>query len=189
MRDYDSLAVMGAQLSHVTPCLLEVYSGGDLVVWQGNIERQLQAMAEKAANVGNRDYERLIKQFLAQWKENALTGSLNIDTLQKLKLSAEWAAEYPWTFNNYFSVLRDQLRKVIAVTGEELPVMPVQPEKNKKGPGKTAARMDTERKTTSTFGPEEEEGDLEKPADELAEKPEAVAADIQADIDAATKGT
>jgi hypothetical protein len=185
IHDYDSLAIIGVQLECVTPCILETYAGGDVVMWQGAIERQITDMAEKASEIGNSTYERLLNKFLNQWKENELDGSLNIETLRILRQAADWASELPWNFKNYFSVLRDRLRKLIAVTGEQLPVMP--PEDAKKGGGKPKGhpRLNPDTGVKSQFGPEEP--GLEKPADELLPDAEKTGEQMKRDIEQLTR--
>jgi hypothetical protein len=98
----------------------EAYRGADIVAWQGKIERQLQDFAEESDEARNHDYAAKLRQFLKVWRDNTLTGSINIETVQALGAATAVPAVDDWRFRNYFSELRDQLRRLQAST-EELP--------------------------------------------------------------------
>lgn len=163
--------------------LPEAYSGGDIIMWQGTIERQIENMVQRAEESGNNEYATNLRTFLSQWRDNQLTGSLNIETLRSLKIAAEWASMMDWNFKNYFSLLRDQLRSLIARVGEELPVMPQQEQPKAKG-GPRGSRVNTDLGSAEQFSGEEEPGDMEGDAAE-DKGAEDVAGDIQADVEKA----
>lgn len=101
--------------------LLEAYSGTSVVAWFGNIERQLIGMEEQYKLAKNTEYADKIHTFLQTWRDNPIGGSMNVETLQVLEAAAAQNAVDPWKLGNYFSNLRDQLRKLIA-SQEELPL-------------------------------------------------------------------
>lgn len=100
--------------------LPEAYTGTAIVQWYGNIERQLTRMLEENEASRNFVYADKIRQFIKTWRENEVTGSLNRDTLQILKTATEQLSVDSWNLANYFSNLRDQLRKLLA-SEEQLP--------------------------------------------------------------------
>ena len=112
---YDDLAQ-----AHPAGYLPEAYTGTGIVQWYGNIERQLTRMLEENEASRNFVYADKLRQFIKTWRENEVTGSLNRDTLQILKTATEQLAVDSWNLANYFSNLRDQLRKLLA-SEEELP--------------------------------------------------------------------
>jgi hypothetical protein len=161
-QSYESLAHI--QWSTYLP---EAFSGGDIAVWQGNIERTLQDMMAKAKDADNGTYARLLNKFLGKWTANKITGSLNIETLRALEDSADWACELPWDLKNFFSALRDRLRKLIATVGEELPMLPAaKPNEPGAAGGGPSKRFNPATGTVSDFGAEEGEGELDQPPEE-----------------------
>ena len=118
MRTFHSYDDMAA--AHPTGYIPEAYSGQNIVQWYGNIERQLTRMLEENEASRNFVYADKLRQFIKTWRENEVTGSLNRDTLQILKTATEQLAVDSWNLANYFSNLRDQLRKLLA-SEEELP--------------------------------------------------------------------
>lgn len=113
--DYESLATFDGNR-----WVAEAYSGQSIVQWYGNIERQLTRMLEENEASRNFVYADKLRQFIKTWRENEVSGSLNRDTLQILKTATEQLAVDSWNLANYFSNLRDQLRKLLA-SEEELP--------------------------------------------------------------------
>jgi len=98
----------------------EAFTGTAIVQWFGNIERQLTRMLEENEASRNFVYADKLRQFIKTWRENEITGSLNRDTLQILKTATEQLSVDAWNLANYFSNLRDQLRKLLA-SEEQLP--------------------------------------------------------------------
>lgn len=142
--------------------LLEGYSGTQIVQWQGNIERQLLGKIEQAEDNRNTVYADKLREFLKIWREHEITGSINVEDLQPLLSASKVLAVDPWNLGNYFSNLRDQLRKLIAAA-EQLPAMgPEAPTP----PGRGAPSA-----PPSSFGPEETpptmgaDGEPEPPAE------------------------
>lgn len=117
--DYESMGWKDAHQAR--PILLEAYKGTDIVQWYGNIERQLQGFVGDAEQSHNQPYSTKLDTFLNKvWRPNEITGSMNRETLESLLAGATVLAVDDWTYQNYFSNLRDQLRKLIA-SEEELP--------------------------------------------------------------------
>jgi hypothetical protein len=116
--DYESWG----QFQHPTDCtLLEAYSGVSAVSWYGSIERQLVGMEQTYKSARNEPYAVKIHTFLQTWRDNQITGSINRETIEVLEAATEQLAVDPWRLANYFSNLRDQLRKLIA-SMEEMPL-------------------------------------------------------------------
>jgi len=119
MRDYESYVYGGDR----RPVLLgEMYSGQDIVAWHGRIERQLMDNIEEYEAAKNPGYSDKLRAFLVDvWRLHPITGSINVETLDALLTAAGVLAVDPWKMQNYFSNLRDQLRKLKASV-EELPL-------------------------------------------------------------------
>jgi hypothetical protein len=153
--DYESMSTVG-QAENLQPVLLEAYSGASIVAWYGTIEDQLQRMLDDQEASRNFENADRIRAFLNTWRDNAITGSINIDELEPLKAASEQQASAKWPMRNYFSSLRNQLRKLIA-SEEELPrgIDTNQVDPMAGGLGRGAPPMSPD------FGPEEEApGDL-----------------------------
>lgn len=108
------------------PWLLEAFRGTAIVGWQGKIERQLDDFAAEAVEARNNVYADKIRAYLALWRANPLNGSINVETIETLLAASEVPAVDDWRFSDYFSNLRDQLRKLKASV-EELPMGEVVP--------------------------------------------------------------
>lgn len=117
VHDYESQALYGNRLGQY---LVELYAGTDIVGWYGTIERQLMGMLDDAEKGRNYPYADKIRKFLEVWRGNEITGSMNRETLEVLRAGTELLAVDSWNLSNYFSTLRDQLRKLIA-SEEQLP--------------------------------------------------------------------
>jgi len=110
------------RFEHPSDCeLLEAYSGVSAVSWYGSIERQLVGMEASYKSARNDNYATKIHTFLQTWRDNEITCSINRETIEVLKSATEQLAVDPWRLANYFSNLRDQLRKLLA-SMEELPL-------------------------------------------------------------------
>lgn len=146
MRPIFSHEDWGRQAYDQEASLLEAYSGTAVVQWHGNIERQILDKIEQSEDNRNTVYADKLREFLKIWRENEITGSINVEDLQPLLSASKVLAVDPWNLGNYFSNLRDQLRKLIAAA-EQLPMMgpeaPTPP-----GRGSPSA-------PPSSFGPEE----------------------------------
>lgn len=112
----------------------EAYDGTKIVQWYGNIERQLTRMLEENEAARNFVYADKLRTYLKTWRENEITGSMNRETLQILKAATEQLAVEPWNLGNYFSNLRDQIRKLVA-SEEQLPRVATEPGDKMSGPG------------------------------------------------------
>ena len=118
MRDYDSIAFI--QESSRNWPLTEVYSGEGIVGWHGNIERQLDRMLTTYDAARNQPYVDKLSAFIKIWRNNPMSGSINVEDIEKLLGGTEVLAVDNWHLKNYFSNLRDQLRKLKA-SEEEMP--------------------------------------------------------------------
>lgn len=116
--DYESYGVL--DFNREDAAILEAYSGTSIVQWYGNIERQLGRLLEDAEKGRNWPYADKIREFLRIWRDNEIDGSINRETLDILKSASDVLSVDSWNLKNYFSNLRDQLRKLIA-SEEELP--------------------------------------------------------------------
>lgn len=132
--------------------LTEGYSGTAVVQWHGNIERQLIDKIEKSETNRNQAYADKLREFLKIWRENEITGSINREQVDVLVAAAKVLAVDPWNYSNYFSNLRDQLRKLIAAA-EELPALPQGDENGAMG---TPPMRGSGSSPPPEFGPEEE---------------------------------
>jgi hypothetical protein len=117
--DYESMGRIHL-LENVEPVVQEAYSGQSIVNWYGNIETQLQAKLDDQEASRNYENADRLRAFLNTWRENEITGSISIDSIEPLKAAAEQQASAKWNMRNYFSSLRNQLRKLVA-SEEELP--------------------------------------------------------------------
>jgi len=115
-------------------CVTEAYDGTKIVQWYGNIERQLTRMLEENEAARNFVYADKLRTYLKTWRENEITGSMNRETLQILKAATDQLAVEPWNLGNYFSNLRDQIRKLVA-SEEQLPRVATEPGEKMPGPG------------------------------------------------------
>jgi hypothetical protein len=149
LHSYESLAHLDSNR-----WVLEAFSGTSIVQWYGNIERQLTRMLEENEAARNFVYADKIRTFLKTWRENEITGSLNRDSIEILKSATEQLAVDPWNLGNYFSNLRDQLRKLLA-SEEQLPRVATEPSEKMGGPG-GGAGLGSMPPLTPEFGAEKE---------------------------------
>lgn len=130
LQSYEDLARL--PLSQQVVC--EAYDGASVVQWYGNIERQLGSMLNDNEASRNFVYTDKLRAFQKIWRENEITGSLNRETLNALKTATDMLSVDAWTLSNYFSNLRDQLRKLIA-SEEALPRVDMEQNMPNLGPG------------------------------------------------------
>lgn len=101
--------------------LCEAYSGSDIVQWYGRIERQLRRMLDEAEQGRNYPAEAKLRGFLKIWRDNQITGSINIENITPLEAASDiLSLDNNTSLSSYFGSLRDSLRKLIA-SEEELP--------------------------------------------------------------------
>ncbi len=106
-----------------TPPILEAFRGTDVVGWWGTIERQLVDMVNRFETTRDFDSKAKAQEALDIWRQNQITGSINVETIKALESGMRMLAVDKWNQSNYFASLRDNLRKLIAGQ-EELPPMP-----------------------------------------------------------------
>jgi len=117
---YEDLAHIGGASR---PELLEAYKGADIVAWHGKVERQLSKFIDDYVAAANPAYVDKLREFLKIWRENEITGSINREDIETLLSATEMLAVDTWRLRDYFSNLRDQLRRLRASV-EELPTLP-----------------------------------------------------------------
>jgi hypothetical protein len=118
MRDHEALAYLVDSIQNLR--VMEVYSGEGIVGWHGNIERQLDRMYTTYEAARNQHYTDKLAVFMKIWRGSPISGSINVEDIDKLLSGTEILAVDNWHLKNYFSNLRDQLRKLKA-SEEELP--------------------------------------------------------------------
>jgi len=153
--DYESWGA--ADSAQEVPYMLESYKGSSIVSWQGNIERQIADMVEKYTANRNFPYQDKLRQFLQIWRKYPISGSINRETLDPLESAADILAVDNWKLSNFFSNLRDQIRRLVA-SEEELP-RPTGDEEP--APGSGGGSMAA---PPSTFGPQKEQPNSSNPA-------------------------
>ena len=119
-KTYEDLGAFSARRPN-RPTLLEGWRGSQVVEWYGSIERQLESLQREASAAENKDVEAKVYAYLKTWRENELTGSVNVETVNALLAGSSILAVDRWNLSNYFSQLRDQLRRLKSSL-EELPV-------------------------------------------------------------------
>ena len=156
MSSIEDFALYYSQTSKTVP-MLEGYAGTDVVEWHGRVERQLQGYIREFSEVKNHEYTDKLREFLRIWRDNQLTGSINIETVNTLLASADLFAVDGWKLQDYFSHLRDNLRKLKA-SAEELPVLPPgeEPEGGPEMSPRGAPRGVTPGEPSQDFGPQRE---------------------------------
>jgi hypothetical protein len=153
------------------PAILEAWKGTQVVAWYGSIERQLSSLQREAVAAENKDAEAKLQAFLRTWRDNELTGAVNVETVNALKAGAEVLAVDRWNLSNYFSQLRDQLRKLKASL-EELPMDGFDAEAANSfgpGPGPRSLPMRLEPPVAGDGALEPDEAAAEEPAEDTAE--------------------
>ena len=116
--DYESLGYINWQQHR--PEVLETWSGKSIVKWQDKIEGQLKNLLDDAEKGRNFPYADKLRKFLDIWRANQITGSMNRETLEVLKASADLYSVDNWDLASYFLSLRSDL-KVLLASEEELP--------------------------------------------------------------------
>ena len=150
--DYESMGWATSPERQDAPALCEVYNGTQIVEWYGNIERQLQDLINQSEGARNWPYVDKLRQFLSTWRDNRLDGSINLEIIRPLETAAGGLSVDTWKLQNYFSNLRDQLRKLIA-SEEELPRNPEPLKKSARPRGGSAPKA-----PPSDFGAEKTPG-------------------------------
>jgi len=158
-----------AHIPNRLPTMLEAYSGSDIVQWFGNIERQIVNMIDDQEASRNHTYADKLREFLKVWRDNELTGSINIEQLLPLKAASSILAVDTWKLNDYFSSLAIQIKRIIA-SEEELPPMGGVPSNKPKGPSASFGASSSAPKGPAAEEPVPGEN---KPPEEGEEKPPA----------------
>lgn len=155
------------------PPVLEAVRGTQVVEWYGRIERQLVDMVNRFQTTRNFSSKAKAQEYLQIWRQNELTGSVNVDTINTLLSAANILAVDEWGDSNYFASLRDKLR-MLKAGQEELP--PIGDEGDQPtGPRPRSAAgpvtpLDGE--PSQDFGPEPEPGETVDQEGEVVEPEE-----------------
>lgn len=115
---YEDLAAANA--APPRPDILEAFSGVDIVRWAAVIKFKLAKMIDEQVANHNNEYADLIRTFLNIWQSNAITGSINRETLEVLKAACSPMAVMKWNPASYFQGLETSLNELIA-DQEQLP--------------------------------------------------------------------
>ncbi len=111
--DYESMgAIQGIESAQVP--ILETISGPAIVSWYSMIEDFLQRKLDDQEAARNHENADRLRAFLNTWRDNELTGSVNIDDLKPLKAAAEQQAAVKSPLRPIFSSLLRNLRKLVA---------------------------------------------------------------------------
>jgi hypothetical protein len=158
------------------PPVLEALRGTQVVEWYGRIERQLVDMVNRFQTSRNFDSKAKAQAYLDIWRQNQLTGSINVDTINALLSAADILGVDSWGESNYFASLRDKLR-MLKAGQEELP--PIGDEDNSPGPRPrrsmgSSTPMDDPNAPSQDFGPEPEPGATVGPDGKVIEPDEPV---------------
>jgi hypothetical protein len=162
MKSFHSYEDWGASRGLALPEVCEAYSGDSIVGWYGAIKAQLSRMIDEQEKNRNQEYADKLTAFLKTWRNNELTGSINIETVEVLKATASQLAVDKWNLRSYFENLETSLSRLVA-DQEQLPTG-VDTKQNMGvggGAGFSAPPMGND------FGPEEE-----PPGGKPDEKPE-----------------
>src|SRR5579864_8825440 len=89
--DYESMGALQS-IENVEVPILETISGPAIVSWYSMIEDFLQRKLDDQEAARNHENADRLRAFLNTWRENELTGSVNIDDLKPLKAAAEQQA-------------------------------------------------------------------------------------------------
>lgn len=129
LHDYESMGVASTTVRSAPP-MLEAYRGTDIVQWYGSIEGQLARKEAEYRAVKNNVYADRVHEFLKTWRDNELTGSVNVEDVDVLEAASAQNAVDTWQLQDYFRNLRDQLRRLRASL-EELPTTSATPQRRR----------------------------------------------------------
>ena len=134
MHSYEDIAALEESLNK--EYVVEGWRGTDLVKWQSRLLMQMQDMVDKYSKVKNQEYVDKLQSIIKTWKDNQITGSVNVEDVKILQAAAGQLAADDWKLQKYFRNVETNLRAIIA-SEEELPRVP---EENP-GPSKPTPRM------------------------------------------------
>jgi hypothetical protein len=154
---YETLAWHEAR-SVKYPPVLEAVRGTQVVEWYGRIERQLVDMVNRFQTTRNFANKAKAQEYLQTWRQNELTGSVNVDTINTLLSAASQLAVDEWGDSNYFASLRDKLR-MLKAGQEELPPIGDEGDQPSGPRPRSAASSVSPMGTSQDFGPEPEPGE------------------------------
>lgn len=152
----------------------EAYRAADMVTWYGRIERQITDMLDAARDDNNVQSIDFLNTVRGKWLDHPIDANMNIEDLEALETAVSWPAKIEWQHKKYFSVLKDQLRRVLAST-QELPTVPMDQGKGGKGqPGgaRASASVKNFEAPSQQFGQEEVPGEGEAQPEGGGDTPE-----------------
>lgn len=150
MRTFHSFEDMArANEASETAPVLEAFSGSAIVRWYNTVKFGLKEKIAKQEANRNQEYAALLRTYSNLWDENAITGSMNVETLKLLKASAMPYATMDWNEQKYFIGIVTSLDELLA--DQEAPPGGVDMDQNMPmaGGGGSTPPMGTD------FGPEE----------------------------------
>lgn len=167
------------------PALTEAYRAADMVSWWGMINRQIESMLNQAVDAGDDESIQYLRKIHTAWNDNPIDENMNIEDLKLLQSAVEWPGRFKWKHKEYFSVLSDQVRRVLT-TQSEMPTIPMEAPKTPKpgAGGRPPISPSKEPAATAAFGAEEQPGGREAPVEQQVENPEDIADDVRAMVNA-----
>jgi len=163
MHSYDDMALL-EEISVVPAELTEGWRGTDLVKWQSRLLTQMQDMIAKYTKLKNTEYVDKLSNVLKIWKDNPISGSVNVEDLKILQAATSQLASDDWKLQKYFRNIETNIRAIVA-SEEELPRMPDE----NAGPAKPTPRFGgVKEKPEDTGEPKGEAGGAPAPEAEAA---------------------
>ena len=115
MRTYASFEDMAQANEAPEPApVLEAFSGSAIVRWYNTVKYGLKEKIAKQEANRNQEYAALLRTYSNLWDQNAITGSMNAETLKLLKASAEPYATMDWNEQKYFIGIVTSLDELLA---------------------------------------------------------------------------
>jgi len=115
MRTFHSFEDMAqANEAPATSPVLEAFSGSAIVRWYNTIKFGLKEKIAKQEANRNQEYAALLRTYSNLWDSNAITGSMNVETVKLLKAAAEPYATMDWNEQKYFIGVVTSLDELLA---------------------------------------------------------------------------
>ena len=92
----------------------EAFSGSAIVRWYNTIKFGIKEKIAKQEANRNQEYAALLRTYANLWDQNAITGSMNVETVKLLKASAEPYATMDWNEQKYFIGIVTSLDELLA---------------------------------------------------------------------------
>lgn len=92
----------------------EAFAGSSIVRWYNTIRFGLKEKIAKQEANRNQEYAALLRTYSNLWDKHAITGSMNVETIQLLKAAAEPYATMDWNEQKYFVGIVTSLDELLA---------------------------------------------------------------------------